>query len=176
MKRDTTKREARIYYIHIFSLILPGLLFQFVSFHFLQRFARFLVGDIVYGGHIEEDCDLKIIQSYLKICLNKEILTGGAIAPMLTVPEGSITKETMMRHIEDNLNSKSPSMMGLHPNTEIGFRMRMGRSVCQDLLVLKCGFEPKGGNGARVMSTDECAKEVSEFSIQNARDTRERPY
>jgi len=88
---------------------------------------RYLIGEIMYGGHIVNDWDRLLCASYLDHLLNEQLLDEAELFPYA---EGrasfkcpvAATHDKYIEHIETELPPETPLAFGMHPNTEIDFR------------------------------------------------------
>ena len=62
----------------------------------------------------------------------------------------------MLEYIQDNMPPESAVAFGLHPNAEIGFKLREAESFCGALL----SMQPREAGGEGVASVEERAKAV----------------
>ena len=98
---------------------------------------RYLIGEIMYGGHIVNDFDRLLCNCYLDFYLRDELLDemelypygeehqqgGKAAALGLSFKAPAPTTYDMyLKYVETNMVGDSPVAFGLHPNAEIGFR------------------------------------------------------
>jgi dynein heavy chain len=121
---------------------------------------KYLVGEIMYGGHIVNGFDLIICMAYLDGLLNDTILDEAELFPFA---EGRVSfkcpvaasYEKYQEHIETELPPETPLAFGLHPNAEISFLT----TQCNNLFGILVELQPKdgGGDSAGVMSTTEIA-------------------
>jgi len=125
---------------------------------------KYLVGEIMYGGHIVNGFDLIICMCYLDGLLNDTILDEAELFPFA---DGKVsfkcplnaTYEKYQEHIETELPPETPLAFGLHPNAEISFLT----TQCNNLFSILVELQPKdgGGDSAGVMSTTEIAQAFS---------------
>ena len=62
----------------------------------------------------------------------------------------------MLEYVDDSMPAETALAFGLHPNAEIGFRLREAESFCNSLVQL----QPREAGGEGGMSTEEKAKMV----------------
>jgi dynein heavy chain len=87
---------------------------------------KYLIGEIMYGGHIVNGFDLVICMAYLDNLLNDTILDEAELFPFA---DGRVSfkcplaasYEKYQEHIENELPPETPLAFGLHPNAEISF-------------------------------------------------------
>ncbi|XP_074102149.1 dynein beta chain, ciliary [Cotesia typhae] len=82
---------------------------------------RYLVGEIMYGGHITDDWDRRLCRTYLLEYLQPDLIDGDLnLAPGFLAPGNSDYSHYHL-YIDNYLPPESPTLYGLHPNAEIGF-------------------------------------------------------
>lgn len=125
---------------------------------------RYLIGAIMYGGHIVNDWDRLLCATYLEGLLNEQLLDEAELFPFA---EGrasfkcpvAATHDKYVEHIETELPAETPLAFGMHPNTEIDFRT----TQCNELFANLVELQPKssgGGDGAP--SIVDVAKDFAE--------------
>ncbi|KDO33137.1 hypothetical protein SPRG_01949 [Saprolegnia parasitica CBS 223.65] len=106
---------------------------------------RYLFGEIMYGGHIVNDVDRLVCNTYLAYFLRDELLDELGMFPYLddgddvklfTAPKLNATLDRMLEHVELTLLGDSPLAFGLHPNTDIKFSTEASESLLQGTLLL----------------------------------------
>jgi dynein heavy chain len=80
---------------------------------------------------------------------------GAQPAPLfaLTAPASSLQ---VLEYIDESMPPETPLAFGLHPNAEIGFKLREAEMFCNSLVQL----QPRESSGEGGMSADERAKLV----------------
>uniref|UniRef100_A0AAY3ZZJ1 Dynein heavy chain n=2 Tax=Denticeps clupeoides TaxID=299321 RepID=A0AAY3ZZJ1_9TELE len=113
---------------------------------------RYLFGEIMYGGHINDDWDRRLCCTYLEEYIRPEMMDGELfIAPEFLLPQ-SLDFIAYHQYIDDNLPAESPYLCGLHPNAEIGFLMQTSDILFRTLLEM----QPRdGGSGEGAGTTRE---------------------
>ena len=117
---------------------------------------RYVVGEILYGGHIVEDWDRRLSNAYLQKYYNDDLLEGTEMYPGFPVPPNTYTHKEVIEYIDDSMKVESPVAFGLHPNAEIGFKLREAEAFCQSLVSL----QPRSAGGEGGVSEEERAKQV----------------
>lgn len=115
---------------------------------------KYIFGEIMYGGHIVEDWDRRLAFSYLDKYLVEELLEGMDFFPKFQNPPNTLTMKQSVEHIDEVFPAESPLAFGLHPNAEIGFRLRETENLCLQIL----GLQPREAGGEGGMSAEEKAK------------------
>jgi len=115
---------------------------------------RYIIGEIMYGGHIVEDWDRRLAFAYLEGYLQNDLLEGMEFFPKFFNPPNTLTQVQALEFIDETFPSETPLAFGLHPNAEIGFRLREAENLCLQILQL----QPRDASGEGGMSTEEKAK------------------
>uniref|UniRef100_A0A3Q3X8H1 Uncharacterized protein n=1 Tax=Mola mola TaxID=94237 RepID=A0A3Q3X8H1_MOLML len=81
---------------------------------------RYLFGEIMFGGHIKDDLDPRLCQTYLEEYIKPEMMEGELyLAPGFPLP-GNMNYNSYHQYSDDTLPPELPYLYGLHPNAEIG--------------------------------------------------------
>ena len=121
---------------------------------------KYLFGEIIYGGHIVNDGDRLLANTYLDFYMRDELLGVMEMFPFVDpAAPMSFLSPTPMPHEDynkyfDNLNTESPYAFGLHPNAEIGFRTVLSDELFARLLELQ-PRDASGGEGEEEVVTPE---------------------
>ncbi|RHY34017.1 hypothetical protein DYB32_001198 [Aphanomyces invadans] len=108
---------------------------------------RYLFGEIMYGGHIVNDFDRLVCNTYLQFFLRDELLdelsmfpylddADGADVKLFSAPKLNSSYDRMLEHVELSLVGDSTLAFGLHPNTEILFSTEMSEKLIQGAVLL----------------------------------------
>ncbi|NXJ23234.1 DYH9 protein, partial [Dicrurus megarhynchus] len=109
---------------------------------------RYLVGEIMYGGHITDDWDRRLCKTYLEEFIKPEMLEGElCLAPGFPLP-GNMDYNGYHQYIDDALPPESPHLYGLHPNAEIGCLTQRSEQLLRTVLELQPRDGSAGGGGA----------------------------
>lgn len=117
---------------------------------------RYIFGEIMYGGHIVEDWDRRLANGYLYFYFNESLLEGMEMFPRFPAPPNTGNHKATLETIEETMPPETPLAFGLHPNAEIGFKLREADSFCASLVML----QPREGGDEGGMSIEEKAKMV----------------
>ena len=119
---------------------------------------KYIVGEIMYGGHIVDDMDRVLNNAYLDYLLGDKLLEDLDLVPYpsnnpvmkvnpLKTPINNPVYpfEQWGQYIEAVITSESPALFGLHPNAELEYRITETNTLFRNLIDL----EPKesGGGG-----------------------------
>ena len=131
---------------------------------------RYIFGEIMYGGHIVDDWDRRLCNSYLINLMNDQLLDEAELFPYV---EGQgisfrcppvIPYSKYLEHIE-TLPGETPVAFGMHPNAEIGFRtdqcLTLFRTL-QDLQPRDEGGDGEEGGGGKTEKVSEFMTRVYE--------------
>ncbi|NXG00743.1 DYH9 protein, partial [Sakesphorus luctuosus] len=98
---------------------------------------RYLVGEIMYGGHITDDWDRRLCKTYLEEFIKPEMLEGELLlAPGFPLP-GNMDYNGYHQYVDEVLPAESPYLYGLHPNAELGFLTHRSERLLRAVLELQ---------------------------------------
>uniref|UniRef100_A0A1I8PY36 AAA+ ATPase domain-containing protein n=1 Tax=Stomoxys calcitrans TaxID=35570 RepID=A0A1I8PY36_STOCA len=98
---------------------------------------RYLFGEIMYGGHITDDWDRRLCQTYLAELLQQELVDGDLeLCPGFPSPP-NLDFEGYHNYINEMLPDESPLLYGLHPNAEIGFLTNASEQLLKTVFELQ---------------------------------------
>ncbi|OHS95209.1 Dynein heavy chain family protein [Tritrichomonas foetus] len=80
---------------------------------------RYLIGEIMYGGHISDDRDRRLCKTYLE-SFDKDDFEGAELVPGFPAPTSLATMEEYKEYALREFPDESPYIFGMHPNAEIG--------------------------------------------------------
>ncbi|NXQ15458.1 DYH9 protein, partial [Peucedramus taeniatus] len=146
-----------------------------VLYNYLQASSKvpyddlcYLVGEIMYGGHITDDWDRRLCKTYLEEFIKPEMLEGElCLAPGFPLP-GSMDYNGYHQYIDDALPPESPYLYGLHPNAEIGFLTQRSERLLHTLLELQ-PRDSSTGHGA-VGTQEEMVQALLEEMLEKLTD------
>merc|ERR1711988_48038 len=132
---------------------------------------RYLFGEIMYGGHIVNDFDRTLANTYLDFYMREELLDETPLYPYLDdkkqepmrAPSVQSGYDKVLEHIDESLTSETPLAFGLHPNAEIGFRTDIAEDLLKVILELSASSSEGGGDTTS-------AQQVAESLIQDIHD------
>ncbi|XP_053089780.1 dynein axonemal heavy chain 11 isoform X1 [Pangasianodon hypophthalmus] len=117
----------------------------------------YLVGEIMYGGHITDDWDRRLCRTYIQEVLNPKMFEGELfLCPGFSVPP-NLDYAGYHSYVDESLPEENPSLYGLHPNAEIEFMTVTSNALFNTLLELQCR-DFAGEEGAQ--SVEEKVKSV----------------
>ncbi|CAM9131888.1 unnamed protein product, partial [Ectocarpus fasciculatus] len=126
---------------------------------------KYIFGEIMYGGHIVNDFDRKLANTYLDFFMKDELLDETEMFPFNEEDKSSsfmcptpTTYEKYLEHIDLTMGSDTPIAFGLHPNAEIDFRTTQSNKIMSTLLELQ-PREASKGEGA--LTPDEISQAVT---------------
>ncbi|NWW80460.1 DYH9 protein, partial [Climacteris rufus] len=129
---------------------------------------RYLVGEIMYGGHITDDWDRRLCRTYLEEFIKPEMLEGElCLAPGFPLP-GNMDYNGYHQYIDDALPAESPYLYGLHPNAEIGFLTQSSEQLLRTVLEL----QPRDGSAVEgaAVTREETVKALLEEMLEKLTD------
>ena len=131
---------------------------------------RYIFGEIMYGGHIINELDRLVSAEYLEFYMREELLAEMSLVPFNTdgisgfrAPPSTYTHDRVLEHIEEEFSDETPSVFGLHPNAEIGYRTQQCGDLLRTMLTLSASRE------GSVLETQN-AQQVTETVIQDILD------
>ncbi|OQS01914.1 dynein heavy chain [Thraustotheca clavata] len=141
---------------------------------------RYLFGEIMYGGHIVNDIDRLVCNTYLAYFLRDELLDELAMFPyldeseaadlkMFMAPKLNSTLDRIIEHVDLTLLVDTPHAFGLHPNTEIKFSTESSEALIQGALLL--GAFPQSTNSNDGVSSSESMQTTAEGVLQDVLET-----
>ncbi|KAF4030914.1 Dynein heavy chain C-terminal domain [Phytophthora infestans] len=130
---------------------------------------RYIFGEIMYGGHIVNDFDRLLANTYLDFYMRDELLDEMEMFPNVGDEKGPSfmclapsSYDKYLEHIETELKTDSPLAFGLHPNAEIDFRTTQSENLFRTLMEL----QPRdAAAGDATMSPLELAKQGLEMVL-----------
>lgn len=134
---------------------------------------RYLFGEIMYGGHITDDWDRRLCQTYLEELLQQDLIDGDfELCPGFPAPP-NLDFEGYHSYITEMLPEESPLLYGLHPNAEIGFLTTASEQLLRTIFELQpreselsshCGAPRE--ELVKIMIDDFLDKLQDEFNLQ----------
>jgi len=116
---------------------------------------RYLFGEILYGGHVFNDWDRRLVKTYLDVWMNQHILESLNFFPGFSSPAPTNMKG-YNEYIDEVFPPESPACFGLHTNAEIGFRLAQAQALFSSIQDL----QPKSAGGEGAMSREDKSKMV----------------
>eukprot|EP00002_Diphylleia_rotans_P022035 TRINITY_DN430_c0_g2_i1.p1 TRINITY_DN430_c0_g2~~TRINITY_DN430_c0_g2_i1.p1 ORF type:complete len:4080 (+),score=854.57 TRINITY_DN430_c0_g2_i1:199-12438(+) len=108
---------------------------------------RYMIGEIMYGGHITDKWDRRTCSTYLTVLLTPGLFEQAELAQGFNCPAPS-TLEAYRKYVDDCLPPESPILLGLHPNAEIGFQTLEGNILFTTISDLQGNVSSGAGAGA----------------------------
>jgi dynein heavy chain, axonemal len=92
---------------------------------------RYILGEIMYGGHVTDQWDRRTTSTYLSTLMVPDLLGPNMVlAPGIKSPDASkMDYNTYAKFIEERLPPEAPHLFGLHPNAEIRFLTNQGNAI-----------------------------------------------
>jgi dynein heavy chain, axonemal len=98
---------------------------------------QYVVGQIMYGGHVVEAWDRRLVEAYLSSLLCPSLLEKGIVAPGLMLPPSSASHAEVAQYIERHVPVDGAVMLGLHVNAEESVAVRATEEMCAALSLLQ---------------------------------------
>eukprot|EP00937_MAST-01D_sp_MAST-1D-sp2_P001625 g1625.t1 len=114
---------------------------------------RYIFGEIMYGGHIVNDFDRLLANTYLRWYMKDELLDETELFPYIDEKGVSFKSPQApsfsqgLEHIEEALTQDTPLAFGLHPNAEIDFRTTQSDTLFATLVDLQPQDHAGGESG-----------------------------
>ena len=137
---------------------------------------RYLFGEIMYGGHIVNDADRLLANTYLDFYMKDELVDEMNLFPYcdkegveyFKAPSTNLPYAKVIEHIDESLKSDTPLAFGLHPNAEIGVRTSMSEELLRIILELSAVGD---GTGSDNQNSQTVAETVLQDILETIRDT-----
>jgi len=101
----------------------------------------------MYGGHITDDWDRRINNTYLEEYIKPELLCNMILAPQFRSPDpAKFQYADYSNFIETKLPAEQPIMFGLHPNAEINYLTSMCDNVFDTIMNISGKVGGTGGS------------------------------
>lgn len=130
---------------------------------------RYIFGEIMYGGHIVNDFDRLLCNSYLDFIMDDGLLEEMEFFPFVDgeavsfkCPAAS-TYARYLEHIEDELKEETPIAYGLHPNAQIDFRTQQSIEFFNRLIDLT----PKDSGAGSGDDTGQSPRHIAENALND---------
>jgi dynein heavy chain len=112
----------------------------------------------MYGGHVTDGFDRRLVMAYLEEYLKPELLDGFVIfstpeKPFAT-PSNSFNNKQAAEYVQEAFPQESPIAYGLHPNAEINFRKAQAEEMFQSIVEL----QPRSAAGMGGMTVQDRAQ------------------
>ncbi|KXS10801.1 hypothetical protein M427DRAFT_103173 [Gonapodya prolifera JEL478] len=134
-----------------------------VLFNYLEQFAkvpwadlRYIIGEIMYGGHISDDWDRRLCTSYLETYVREEMMEGSfEVANGFALPPVMDLKE-YHKYLDESLPPETPYLYGMHPNAEIAVLAKTAENLFTTMLEMR----PREVSGGQGQSKEEKVKQT----------------
>jgi dynein heavy chain len=136
---------------------------------------RYIFGEIMYGGHIVNDFDRLVANTYLEWYMKDDLLEETEMYPYAE-DEKSLSFRTplptsydrYLDHIDEELKIDTPVAFGLHTNAEIDFRTTMSNKMFHLLVELDnagggAGGDDEDGGGGGASPEEIAAQQMQEI-------------
>ena len=84
-----------------------------------------------------EDWDRRLANAYLFKYFNEQLLEGMEMFTGFNGPANSLNHRQVLEYIDEAMPPETPVAFGLHPNAEIGFKLREAETFCNSLVQLQ---------------------------------------
>jgi dynein heavy chain len=118
---------------------------------------RYLVGEVMYGGRVTDNCDRRVVATYMNECLGDFLFDS--FQPFhfyhgdgsdYRIPQQQ-SRVACVAEIEGmpGIEAQTPEVFGLHPNAEIDNLTNLSKKLWRDLLDLQPRTASRGGGITR---------------------------
>ncbi|KAL1493068.1 hypothetical protein ABEB36_011203 [Hypothenemus hampei] len=125
---------------------------------------RYLFGEIMYGGHITDDWDRRLCNTYLEEILQPDSVDGELmLAPGFLAPPNT-DYQGYHNYIDEVLPPESPYLYGLHPNAEIGFLTTTADKLFKTVFEM----QPRdaGSQGGSTITREEKVRQIVDEMLE----------
>ena len=111
---------------------------------------QYIYGEIMYGGHITDDCDRRTNNTFLKVFIQPGLFKA---QPLTRAPgfnslgPNKFDKIRYEKYIEESLPSEIPQMFGIYPNANIGYLTTTTENLFANIMMIQGGSS--GGAGKK---------------------------
>ncbi|KAL6489648.1 hypothetical protein MHYP_G00033890 [Metynnis hypsauchen] len=124
----------------------------------------YLVGEIMYGGHITDQWDRRLCRTYLQELFNPKLFEGELfLCPGFPAPP-DLDYAGYHSYVDERLPAENPSLYGLHPNAEVEVMTTTSDSLFRTLLDLQPRDSTEGEEATQ--SSEEKVKGVLEELLE----------
>ncbi|KAM9212758.1 dynein axonemal heavy chain 14 [Dugong dugon] len=104
------------------------------------RALRYLIGEVIYGGRVTDNCDKECLKTLLYKFCNPEVLKDdfsfSSVEIHQPVPECAYIKDFI--HIIQSLpDDDSPEVLGMHPEATRSYRVTQGQEFIDSLITMQ---------------------------------------
>jgi len=140
---------------------------------------RYIFGEIMYGGHIVNDFDRLLANSYLEWYMKDDLLEETELFPFAEDEKGMSFRTPLptsydryLDHIEDELTVDTPIAFGLHTNAEIDFRTTQSNVMFAILTELSHSSGGGGDEEGTSASPEDIAAQLRQDTLDAFGDKR----
>lgn len=140
---------------------------------------RYIFGEIMYGGHIVNDFDRLLANSYLEWYMKDDLLEETELFPFAEDEKGMSFRTPLptsydryLDHIEDELTVDTPIAFGLHTNAEIDFRTTQSNVMFAILTELSHSSGGGGDEEGASASPEDIAAQLRQDTLDAFGDKR----
>ena len=124
---------------------------------------RYLVSEVIYGGHVSDDIDRRLLRAYADAYLREELLEGLAFFQKFEAPPPNLSHQQYLDYIGESLSPReAPMALGLHTNAEINFMTSQGTSLLKVAAELRLRSAAGGGGATTHDKVRSIIDDVSE--------------
>jgi dynein heavy chain len=124
---------------------------------------RYIFGEIMYGGHITDDWDRKLCNTYLLEYFNEQLLEGMELFAGFAAAPSSNNTKAIAQYVVDYMPPETPTAFRLHPNAEIGFRLDQANSLFRNLREL----QPRSAQTGSGITREQMVRDALQVIFEN---------
>lgn len=122
---------------------------------------RYMFGEIIYGGHVVEAWDRRLLNAHLHDIFTDKLLAPRVdLCPGVSFPPAGFNFHAAAEHIQQCKLSDIPATFGLHQNAELGRQIVEARSICDNLGLLLPNYD-----NAMDIDRDDAFKNTDKSSV-----------
>lgn len=120
-----------------------------------------MFGEIIYGGHVVEAWDRRLLNAHLHDIFTDKLLAPRVdLCPGVSFPPAGFNFHAAAEHIQQCKLSDIPATFGLHQNAELGRQIVEARSICDNLGLLLPNYD-----NAMDIDRDDAFKNTDKSSV-----------
>ncbi|KAL4513647.1 hypothetical protein Ndes2526A_g04979 [Nannochloris sp. 'desiccata'] len=128
---------------------------------------RYLAGEIMYGGHVVELWDRRLVSAYLESLLSPALLETGKVCPELSLPPSGLNHAQTTQYILEKAPKDGGGPLGLHSNAERGVSLRAAGEICAALAALQSGGGATAAATGGSATVEERCKSAMEAILES---------
>lgn len=125
---------------------------------------RYMFGQIMYGGHITDNLDRRLCDTYLSVFVTPQLMDGDLeYAPGFPQPPSGEFQD-YHNYMDEFLPPESPYLYGMHPNTEITFLTNASSHLFTTVLSMQPRKAGGGGGNAGPTREEKLMEQMNDMA------------